>query len=140
VKILRVEDDISLGHLVMLNRVDESNCASPQNTFYPLNLSPEVDNVIPELKELWQQCCKSYKERLFVIQKAVAALDQGKLSTKQQHEAEAQAHTLIGSLGSFGLNKASEICRQIQQILQQKRLYGKIQVEELKLFSYKVGK
>jgi diguanylate cyclase (GGDEF)-like protein len=114
VKILCVEEDINLGHFVKEKLVKHSY-------------------VIPELKELWDQCCKSYKERLFVIQEAVAALDQGKLSPKQQHEAEAQAHTLIGSLGSFGLDKASEICRQIQQILQQKRASEKIQVEELKL-------
>lgn len=90
-------------------------------------------NVIPELLEIWQHSRQSYLERLLVIQEAVMALEQGRLTLKQQYEAQTEAHTLIGSLGSFGLDKASEISRQIQQILHQQKLVEENQTEQLKL-------
>ncbi|AUT03517.1 response regulator receiver protein [Nostoc sp. CENA543] len=105
---------------------------TPKKQFLPISISP-TDSLIPELRELWHQSRQSYQERLLIIQKAVTALVAGKLTPEQQHEAEREAHTLIGSLGSFGLDKSSDICRQIQQILQQAHLLGKPKAEELKL-------
>ncbi|MBD2445619.1 response regulator [Nostoc sp. FACHB-152] len=76
-------------------------------------------SVTPDLSGVWQECRQSYCDRLFVIQQAVTALQSGTLTPEQQHQAEREAHTLVGSLGSFGLDEASQISRQIQQILKQ---------------------
>jgi diguanylate cyclase (GGDEF)-like protein len=91
------------------------------------------DNFALRIQQLWQQSCESYRKRILIIQKTVTALQQGKLTTEQQHQAEREAHTLIGSLGSFGLSKATDISRQIQEILQQEKLLEIIKAEELEL-------
>ncbi|MBE9228451.1 response regulator [Phormidium sp. LEGE 05292] len=75
-----------------------------------------------ELWEIWQECRQSYDDRVTIIDRAVTALKAGKLTRELQQQAEREAHTLIGSLGSFGLEEASQISRQIQQILKQPSL------------------
>jgi len=82
-----------------------------------LSVSASSSPVLPELEEVWQECRQSYCDRLSVIQQAVTALQSDTLTPEQQHQAEREAHTLVGSLGSFGLDAASRLSRQIQQIL-----------------------
>lgn len=101
-------------------------------TITAINIAPD-ENISPELQKLWQQSRHSYQERLLIIQKTITALQQGKLTTEQQHEAAREAHTLYGSLGSFGLDKAAEIALQIQQILQNAQAFITINIPELKL-------
>ncbi|WP_413174040.1 response regulator [Anabaena azotica] len=69
-----------------------------------------------ELKVVWETYRQSYCDRLFIIQQAIIALQNGTLTPTQQQEAEKEAHTLIGSLGCFGLDTASHISREIQQL------------------------
>lgn len=98
--------------------------AIPPTTETHSSISPAVSpptglSIPSELWETWQQVQPSYRDRLAIIQKAVAALQNQTLTLEQQQIAEREAHTLVGSLGSFGLEKASHIARQIQQIFKQ---------------------
>lgn len=91
------------------------------------NLEP----VMPELQQLWQQYRQSYCDRVAIIQQTIIAWQRGTLTAEQQHQAEREAHTLIGSLGCFGLEQASHLARQIQQILQQKQPLQPNQLQQL---------
>lgn len=88
-------------------------------------------SIPPELWEAWQEVRQVYCDRLSTIQQAVAALQSQTLTPEQQQSAEREAHTLVGSLGSFGLNEASRISRQIQQILKQMNPLGQPDVAKL---------
>lgn len=70
-----------------------------------------------QIEKLWEKYRQSYLDRLQIIQSTITALQMGRLTPEQQHQAEREAHTMIGSLGSFGLDEASFLSRQIQQIL-----------------------
>lgn len=105
------------------DRVDEGT-ASVAN-------SPTLAQVRAGLWQVWQECCQSYYERLATIQKAIPALQNGTLTAEQKHIAEREAHTLIGSLGSFGLDEASHIARQIQQILKQPEPLEDFKIDQL---------
>jgi diguanylate cyclase (GGDEF)-like protein len=48
-----------------------------------------------------------------------------------QEQATQEAHTLIGSLGSFGLTDASQLARQIQQLLKQDASLGQLDATTL---------
>lgn len=85
----------------------------------------------PELWETWQEVRQVYCDRLSTIQQAVAALQSQTLTPEQQQSAAREAHTLVGSLGSFGLDEASRISRQIQQILKQTKPLEKTDAIEL---------
>ncbi|MBK1988529.1 response regulator [Sphaerospermopsis aphanizomenoides BCCUSP55] len=90
-----------------------------------------ADDVAPELKTVWQKYSQSYSDRLFIIQQAITALQHGTLTPIQKHQAEREAHTLIGSLGCFGLDVASQISRQIQQFFQQETELKPPEIEKI---------
>jgi diguanylate cyclase (GGDEF)-like protein len=97
----------------------------------PVTGSSPSFSLAPEFREVWQECRQSYCDRLLRIHQAALAMQHGTLSTQQHHEAEREAHTLIGSLGSFGLEAASQIARQIQQLLKQQAPLTTFQIEQL---------
>ncbi|MGA7937669.1 MAG: response regulator, partial [Kovacikia sp.] len=93
--------------------------------------SSTASPVLPELWGVWQECRQSYCDRLAIIQQAVTDLQQGTLSLEQWPNAEREAHTLIGSLGSFGFEEAARLSRQIQQRLKQSERPQEADVEAL---------
>jgi len=88
--------------------------------------------VYPALGEVWLKSRQSYLGRLAIIKKVIQYLEENRLTPAQQQEAEIEAHTLTGSLGSFGLEEASAITRQIQQVLKQKKKLRLADLEKLK--------
>lgn len=93
-------------------------------------LTEEV-NIASELKTVWEKYHQSYCERLAIIQQAITALKNRTLTPAQKQKAEQEAHTLIGSLGCLGLDKASIISRQIQQLLKQQRTLESSEIEHM---------
>ena len=71
-----------------------------------------------ELGIIWQRNKPKYRDRMKVLECAVAALHRHELSAELQQQALREAHTLIGALGSFGFDLAADLARQIEQLLQ----------------------
>ncbi|KYC41846.1 transcriptional regulator [Scytonema hofmannii PCC 7110] len=69
------------------------------------------------LKAIWEKHQEKYCLRVKTIEQAVAALKTDTLSEVSQQAALREAHTLAGSLGSFGFTEATHICREIEQTL-----------------------
>lgn len=92
----------------------------------------EPSSIPPEFLDVWQECRQSYCDRLLIIETAVTALEQGSLTPDQQQSAAQEAHTLIGSLGSFGLTEASHLSRQVQQLLKGLETLGPDDLAQLK--------
>jgi DNA-binding response OmpR family regulator/HPt (histidine-containing phosphotransfer) domain-containing protein len=67
----------------------------------------------PQLFSLWQQYRPQYLERAESLNQAIAALDPDRLDNSMLQQAQQQAHTLSGSLGSFGLEQAAQLAAQI---------------------------
>nr|WP_256376163.1 diguanylate cyclase [Dolichospermum sp. UHCC 0259] len=88
-------------------------------------------NETSELKAVWEKYRQSYSDRLTILQQAIDAIKNGTFTPTQQQEAEREAHTLIGSLGCFGLETASEISRQIKQLIQQNQALKPPEITEL---------
>lgn len=96
-----------------------------------LTSSSSKNEIIPELWPLWLESKPTYFERLLIVKQALNAWHQGTLTPEQQHHAEREIHTLIGSLGCFGLITASNLSRQIQQILCSGETLGLSTVKQL---------
>jgi diguanylate cyclase (GGDEF)-like protein len=127
-----IETIYKLGYrLKRPNKDNETN-----NNLLPLEAGAVVSSsstlVSSELWKLWLECRQSYYDRLTIVEQAVTALESGNLSGELKRQAEREAHTLIGSLGSFGLQEASHISRQIQQILKQESVLGNSEVKLLR--------
>jgi DNA-binding response OmpR family regulator len=76
------------------------------------------EEILPELTALWERFKDKYSDRITTIEQAVTALQLGKLTENLKQQALRNAHTLAGSLGSFGFSKASHLAREIEQALQ----------------------
>lgn len=71
-----------------------------------------------ESSAIWERVKEKYVNRVKVLEQAVTELREGRFDEVLKQEACREAHTLKGSLGSFGLNEAKRLSREIEQILQ----------------------
>jgi DNA-binding response OmpR family regulator len=94
--------------------------------------SDQIQELISaELVTLWERSKEKYRDRLQVLEQAVTAIFSDTLSEELRKQAQVQAHTLIGSLGSFGLMEASRLSRQIEQAFQGKETLTQAEKELL---------
>lgn len=98
------------------------------------NLSGLPQSVTPKLAEAWNRYQDKYLDRLNVIDLALAAAKQSILSDDLRQQAWRQAHTLTGSLGSFGFDEASRLARKIEQVFKAEGKIGCEQVEPVTMW------
>lgn len=65
----------------------------------------------------WEQFKEVMQERTKILEQAAQALEQDSLEGELQHQAQAAAHKLVGSLGSFGFPKGSRLARELEDVL-----------------------
>ncbi|OKH38074.1 multi-component transcriptional regulator [[Phormidium ambiguum] IAM M-71] len=95
---------------------------SPEEQSHPTSV-PLIDKLHAQakvqavLQEIRAKFLESWKAQIMVFEDAIVQLSTGNLTQELRSSAQAKAHTLIGSLGSFGLPKGSQVAQQIEQLL-----------------------
>lgn len=74
--------------------------------------------VLAVVQQMWDNFKESLGSHMVLFERAIAQLSTGTLDSELRSSAKAEAHRLIGSLGSLGLPEGSELARQIEQLLQ----------------------
>ena len=69
------------------------------------------------MQEVWDKFKQSLESHIVLFDRAIAQISNGNLDRELRASGQAEAHRLIGSLGSFGFLKGSEVARQIEQLL-----------------------
>lgn len=69
------------------------------------------------VSKVWSQFQQRVSEQVGVLERAVNALWHQELDRELQQLAKQEAHTLAGSLGTFGLSAGSELARRIERTL-----------------------
>ncbi len=110
-----IETVHGLGYRLKARESDRADRMKGQNATE--SLKPDTDL---ELGMIWQRHKPKYRDRIKVLERAVADLHKHDLSAELQQQALHEAHTLIGALGSFGFDRAADLARQIEQLLQAK--------------------
>ncbi len=95
---------------------------------------PPQSQIVPEpspipaaglnLSMIWKKHREKYLQRIAVVERAIRALQQNALDPILKQQALSEAHTLVGSLGSFGFKQASGRCRELEHILQSPAQYS----------------
>ena len=80
---------------------------------------------------IWERFKDKYSDRVTFIEQAVELLLKNTLSEQLRQQTIREAHTLVGSLGSFGLLEASRIARELEQEFQAVGEQGKVQKQNL---------
>ena len=73
----------------------------------------KVLSVVAEIRENFQA---TFTENVEIFSRAIASLEIGTLDNKLRQEAQDQAHKLVGSLGTLGFPKGSELARQLEHL------------------------
>ncbi|MDJ0724426.1 MAG: response regulator [Prochloraceae cyanobacterium] len=98
-------------------------CLKPRST----NNSQAIETLKPAknleqiaaLAKIWQEYQKAFIARLEVFERVKSHLkQQHTLNRDLKKEAESVAHTLAGTLGSFGKNRASQLAFELENLLQ----------------------
>jgi diguanylate cyclase (GGDEF)-like protein len=66
------------------------------------------------LRAIWREHRAGVLKRVDLIERAVTALTAGELDGQLRDEAQRAAHSLIGSVGTFGFIRASEAARELE--------------------------
>ena len=73
----------------------------------------KVLSVVAEIRAKFQA---TFTEKVEIFSRAIASLEIGTLDNKLRQEAQDKAHKLVGSLGTLGLPKGSEVARQLEHL------------------------
>lgn len=66
------------------------------------------------MQRLWTQYFPKIEERVLELETAAASCVQGNLSEEQRNRAQAAAHKLAGVLGTFGLDRGTQLAREAE--------------------------
>ncbi|MEO1375834.1 MAG: response regulator, partial [Cyanobacteria bacterium J06635_10] len=80
---------------------------------------------------VWEKYKGRVSEQVHVLLKAVQALQTESMSSELHSQAAAQAHTLAGSLGTFGFTKGSKIARRIENLLSSDKILDENEIAQL---------
>jgi len=83
----------------------------------PQSAPPPTDTMAAALARLWTKFLPEIENRIATIAAAATALENGELPEDQRETAHAAAHKLAGSLGTFGLQRGTELARQAELAL-----------------------
>ncbi len=79
---------------------------------------PTQQQILMLVGQVWQRFKERVGEQVAVLEQAVTALRQQELDQDLRQKARREAHTLAGSLGTFGLPEGSRLARKIEVTLQ----------------------
>lgn len=95
---------------------ESQGTSKQESSIQNLHLQSQVQ-IPPQMAAIWERHKQKYSDRITVLEQAVTDLSKGNKSEELQQKALQEAHTLVGSLGSFGFAQATCLCREIEQIL-----------------------
>ncbi|MCC3457420.1 response regulator [Microcoleus sp. PH2017_08_TRC_O_A] len=79
--------------------------------------------VLSVVAEIRGKLKANFIEKVVIFDRAIAQLKTGTLDNELRREAQEQAHKLVGSLGTLGLPKGSEVARKIEQLFKAQNIF-----------------
>ena len=86
---------------------------------------------IEALNSIWEKHRLNREQQLASLEQAIAALQINKLTTSDRVSAIVIAHSFAGNLGQFGLDRASRLAKEIEQLLQNDSSQNSQQLRQL---------
>jgi DNA-binding response OmpR family regulator len=102
-------------------RLKEAKLVATQDAPQPISDRAQY-NTVSAINEVWKRFQPRIYEQLKTIERASKALS-AQAPDGEVQEAFAEAHTLAGALGTFGLTKGSQLARKIETLLQSNRVW-----------------
>lgn len=107
-----IETIYGLGYRLKAKKTEEEVLPAPQM----VKSEQKEQEITLGLTEIWEESKPNYINRLKVLEEACQAYLTGNLREEKRQQAIKEAHTLIGSLGSFGLKETAHKCRKLEKM------------------------
>jgi DNA-binding response OmpR family regulator len=91
----------------------------------------QENHISPEFADIWERSQGTYLQRVEILKQVIVAFQSSSLNETLLESAQQEAHTLKGSLGSFGLIAAEQLASEIDQILLASDRLQLAQIEQL---------
>jgi DNA-binding response OmpR family regulator/HPt (histidine-containing phosphotransfer) domain-containing protein len=79
--------------------------------------SQHQQQTLTALTRVWERFKSRISDQVGVLEQAAAAISKNTLTSELRAKAEQEAHTLAGSLGTFGFSKGSQLAKKIEHLL-----------------------
>ncbi|WP_293155904.1 MULTISPECIES: response regulator [unclassified Microcoleus] len=90
--------------------------------------------VLSVVAEIRGKLKANFIEKVVIFDRAIAQLKTGTLDNQLRREAQEQAHKLVGSLGTLGLPKGSEVARNIEQLFKAQNIFKPETAQQIEEF------
>jgi HPt (histidine-containing phosphotransfer) domain-containing protein len=96
-----------------------------------LDEQKSTPDLITILNQLWARFLPDIYERVAILETATQACAAGQITREQREAAQAAAHKLAGSLGTFDLGRGSELAREFEMLCASEDFCTATQVQQL---------
>lgn len=130
-KSLPEESDRATAESAKSQEILSAQASGPINQPNTKSRQEKVSAVLAEIRANFQA---SFAERVQIFDRAIAKFDTATLDNETRQAAQFEAHKLVGSLGTLGVPKGSEIARQLENLFKTENIYQSgayWQIEEL---------
>jgi DNA-binding response OmpR family regulator/HPt (histidine-containing phosphotransfer) domain-containing protein len=87
---------------------------------------------LSSVNRIWHRLKERIGEQVAVLEQAVLGVEQQKLGQDLRQQAQQEAHTLAGSLGTFGLPEGTQLARKIERSFQAEQPLSQADAENLR--------
>jgi diguanylate cyclase (GGDEF)-like protein len=98
-----------------------ANAPKIQTSNFKTQTAPNTQDPIPNTQQaiakVWERFKGRVAEQVGVLEQVAIHAKQGAIASKLWQQAQREAHTLAGALGTFGFPNGSQLARQIEQVL-----------------------
>lgn len=98
------------------------------------NHQTSAQQTLTAIALLWQKFKGRVDEQVNVLVQTANALTQNNLNSELRISAQQEAHTLAGSLGTFGFEEGSKLARKIEKLLKDNQVLGDIEIAKINSF------
>jgi PAS domain S-box-containing protein len=92
---------------------------------------PSTQQTVLAVARVWQKFKGRIDEEVSIIAQAATKLSENNLNPELRASAYKEAHTLAGSLGTFGLGEGSKLASQIEKLLHSDQFLGDTEAKKL---------
>ncbi|MEG4044694.1 response regulator [Microcoleus sp. Pol17_C1] len=104
-------------------KTQETLSTESSGSIQELNKDERRLKVLNAIAQMRGNLKANFIEKVAIFDRAIAQLKNGSLEGEVRQEAQAQAHKLVGSLGTLGLPKGSEVARQIEHLFKTENIW-----------------
>ncbi|MEG4815311.1 response regulator [Microcoleus sp. K5-D4] len=119
-------------------KTQETLSTESSGSIQELNKDERRLKVLNAIAQMRGNLKANFIEKVAIFDRAIAQLKNGSLEGEVRQEAQAQAHKLVGSLGTLGLPKGSEVARQIEHLFKTENIWKPDTAQQIEGFLHQL--